>query len=129
MRFDEVKTQEQLDEFKKTNEFCSVVLMYKTDENYNCLEEWWEIDRVKAECVPELGEEYDVEEYDDGEGNYAESQEAYLFNNVQEAHDFYCDKEIEQREEKIAVLKEEQKLFENRRKKTDIVNILRSQKL
>ena len=129
MRFDEVKTQEQLDEFKKTNEFCSVVLMYKTDENYNCLEEWWEIDRVKAECVPELGEEYDVEEYDDGEGNYTESQEAYLFNNVQEAHDFYCDKEIEQRDKKIAVLKEEQKLFENRKKKTDIVNILRSQKL
>ena len=133
MRYDEI-TEEQVDEFVKAEEFYRVVLFHEWHMD-NSENEWWEIQRIKPEQILVFDDdgEADVddtieEEYDEN-GNHKTARDVYVFNDAQEAHDFYCDKEIEQRNEKIAGLEQERKLFENSKKNTDFVNALRSQKI
>lgn len=123
MRFDEVKTQEQFDEFMKfkSERFYRVVLYTEKnndkDEEFDS-ETWWSIEMLVAESIPPFGKKYRI----DNRNEY-KALEIYLFNNLREAWHFYCDKSIKELDNKIALLEKERKDLEESKKLKDLKEI------
>lgn len=126
MRYD-IITEAQLDEFVKAKEFYRVVLFHELymDGREN---DWWAIQRVNPEKILVIDEdETDIddtidEKYDE-DGTHTTARDVYVFDDLREAWQFYCDKKLEQFNKKIAELEKERQSIENDRNLDDIESI------
>lgn len=109
MRYD-IITEEQLDEFVKAEAFYRVVLFNQRRMDGR-EDEWWAIQKVEPEQIlivdeneTDIDDTIEIEEEYDEDGNHKTARDVYVFDDVREAWNFYCDKKIEKFNKEIKEL-------------------------